>query len=421
MPRKAAGLSAAKVRTASAGRYGDGDGLYLLVRSPEARFWVFRYTRDGRMREMGLGRAGGRNAVSLVEARTRAGDLYRAVKSGVDPLDQRHKAATAAAAAAKAAEAKCIPFRSIVDRYLTAHDASWQNTKHRQQWRNTLETYAFPAIGDLPAEEIETGHITSILEPIWYEKPETASRLRGRLEAVLDYARVMAWRNGENPARWRGHLAMAFPKRSKVQAVEHHAALHWREIGTFMKVLRAQEGLSARALELAILTAARTGEILGARWEEIDLSDAIWTVPAERMKAKKEHRVPLSPASVAVLAGLAPFRDDAAGGWLFPGARRGRPLSNMALLMLLRRMQFDKITAHGFRSTFRDWVAEATVFQADLAEAALAHTLPNKVQAAYQRGDQLAKRRELMAAWATFCARERPENNVVPIPTLATG
>jgi integrase len=418
MPRKAAGLTAAKVRTAAPGRYGDGDGLYLFVRSADARFWVFRYTRQGKMREMGLGRAGGTNAVTLAQARDKAGELHRLVKAGIDPLDKRandEAAAEAAIEAAKAAAARRKTLRTVVDAYLTANEARWKNAKHKQQWRNTLDTYVLPVCGDRAVEDVGTEDVTSVLEPIWNEKPETASRVRGRLEAILDYAKVMSWRDGENPARWRGHLALAFPKRSQVRAVEHHAALPWREIGTFMVGLRSIDSLGARALELTILTAARTGEVLGARWSEIDTEKAVWTIPAERMKAKKEHRVPLSAAALTLLDQVKPLRDDATGGFVFPGARRAKPLSNMALLMLLRRMERDDITTHGFRSTFRDWVAEATTFPGEVAEAALAHTLPSKVQAAYQRGDQLAKRRELMDAWAAFCARVNPDAAVQPI------
>jgi integrase len=418
MPRKAAGLTAAKARTAAPGRYGDGDGLYLFVRSAEARFWVFRYTRHGKMREMGLGRAGGTNAVTLAQARDKAGELHRLVKAGVDPLDKRasdEAAADAAIDAAKAAAARRKTLRQVADAYLTANEARWRNPKHRQQWRNTLDAYVLPVCGDLAVEDLATEDVTSVLEPIWNGKPETASRVRGRLEAILDYAKVMNWRDGENPARWRGHLSLAFPKRSQVRAVAHP----WREIGSFMMALRDVDSLGARALELAILTAGRTGEVLGARWAEIDADKAVWTVPPERMKAKKEHRVPLSSAAVALLEQIKPLRDDAAGGFVFPGARRGKPLSNMALLMLLRRMDRGDITTHGFRSTFRDWVAEGTTFASEVAEAALAHTLPNKVQAAYQRGDQLTKRRELMDAWAAFCARIDPDAAVQPIRAAA--
>lgn len=433
MPRRAAGLTAAKVRTAKPGRHGDGGGLYLLVRSAEARFWVFRYTpRGGKMREIGLGRAGGPGAVALAEARERAADLQRQVKAGVDPLAKREADAASAAAEAVAAEIREKTFRDVAGLFLASHEAAWRNPKHRQQWRNTLDAYAHPHMGDTPVAEVATEHVTAALEPIWREKPETASRVRGRIEAVLDYAAARGWREGENPARWRGHLARVLPARAKLAKVEHHPALPWREAGAFMAALRAREGMAARALELVILTAARTGEALGMRWGEVDLGDGLWTVPAERMKAGREHRVPLPAAATALLRGLntpaGPFptagreRESigtigtiggigvgpSADALVFPGVSPGRPLSNMALLMLLRRMGRGDLTAHGFRSTFRDWAAEATAFPRELAEAALAHTLRDKVEAAYRRGDMLEKRRRLMEAWAAFCERPAP-------------
>lgn len=269
-------------------------------------------------------------------------------------------------------------------------------------------------LGDLPVADVDTGAVMRILEPIWREKAETASRLRGRIESILDYAKARGWRDGENPARWRGHVANMLPKRSKVQPVEHHAALPWREIGGFMAGLADQAGLGALALRFTILTAARTGEAIEARWPEIDMVAGVWTVPAARMKAGREHRVPLSDAALAILREVAPLRDDARGGWIFPGARAGRPLSNMAFLMLLRRMGRGDLTAHGFRSAFRDWAAE-TGQPSDVAEAALAHTLGSKVQAAYQRGDLLERRRRLIADWAGFCTRPSTEGEVVPL------
>ena len=414
MPRKAEPLTAAKVRTAKPGRYGDGAGLYLLVRGPEARFWLFRYTRNGKMREMGLAPASGAAGVSLADARTKARKLHDTVREGFDPLLERDTAREAKAALAKMAEVKRMTFHHVADAYIAAHEASWRNAKHRQQWSNTLDTYAHPTLGDLPVADVDTGAVMKVLEPIWREKAETASRLRGRIESVLDYAKARGWRDGENPARWRGHVANMLPKRSKVQPVEHHPALPWREIGGFMAGLANQNGVGAQALRFTILTGARTSEAIEAQWSEIDMMAGVWTVPAARMKAAREHRVPLSGAALAVLKAVAPLRDDTRGGWVFPGARAGRPLSNMAFLMLLRRMGRGDLTAHGFRSTFRDWAAE-TGQPADVAEAALAHTLGNKVQAAYQRGDLLERRRKLMDAWAAFCIRTEPMGEVVPI------
>jgi len=414
VPRKAEGLTAVKVRTAKPGRYGDGAGLYLLVRGPETRFWLFRYTSEGKMREMGLGTASGPSGVSLADARVKARRLHDTVRDGRDPLLERDAQREAKAALAQMTEIKLITFREVAAAYIAAHEASWRNAKHRQQWSNTLDTYAHPVLGDLPVADVDTGAVMRVLEPIWREKAETASRLRGRIEAVLDYAKARGWRDGENPARWRGHVANMLPKRSKVQPVEHHAALPWREIGVFMADLANQAGLGALALRFTILTAARTSEAIEARWSEIDMTAGVWTVPLSRMKAGREHRVPLSEPALAVLTAVAPLRDDAPGGWVFPGARAGRPLSNMAFLMLLRRMGRGDLTAHGFRSTFRDWAAE-TGQPADVAEAALAHTLGNKVQAAYQRGDLLERRRKLMDTWAEFCARSEPSGEVVPL------
>ena len=419
MPRVAKGLTAAKVRTAGPGRYGDGDGLFLLVRPNLSRFWVFRYRMGGRMREMGLGRAGeGQGDRPLSQAREAAAPLWRQVKQGTDPLIHREAETAAVKAAAQDAATRAVTFRDVAGFYLAAHEAGWRNTKHRAQWANTLDTYAYPHMGDLPVGTVGTEHVLAALEPIWREKPETASRVRGRIEAVLDYAKVRGWRSGENPARWRGHLDHLLPARSKVAAIEHHAALPWAEIGGFMAALRTRDGIAARALEFAILTATRTAEALGARWNEIDMQAATWIIPAERMKAKREHRVPLSAPALALLGEMAKLRttDDPAAV-VFPGAQAGRPLSNMALLMTLRRMKRGDLTAHGFRSSFRDWVSEATGYPREVAEAALAHVVGDKTQAAYARGDLFEKRRRLMDEWAAFCDRTAPASgeNVVTL------
>ena len=414
------GLTAQKVNKARVGRYCDGNGLYLLVRDNGTRFWIFRYSRAGRHREMGLGRAGAdRAAVPLSEARDKAAALYRLVRAGVDPLEQRSAEAAAAKAAAQSAAARAITFRAVARFYLDAHEAGWRNGKHRQQWQNSLDTYAIPHMGDLPVADVGTAHVLAALEPLWTRKPETASRVRGRIEAVLDYARTREWRNGENPARWRGHLDNLLPKRSRVAAVEHHAALPWRETGAFMAALAKQPGVAALALRFTILTAARTGEVIGARWGEIDQQGAVWTVPGDRMKAGREHRVPLSEVALEVLWEVAPLRQSA-DDVVFPGQRKGCPLSNMAMAVLLRRMKRDDLTVHGFRSTFRDWVAEATGYQREVAEAALAHALADKTEAAYQRGDLFTKRRRLMDDWASFCSNpSAPTGEVVPMRRAA--
>lgn len=414
MPRVAKGLTAAGVRTAKPGRYGDGKRLYLLVRPNGSRFWLFRYVLNGHMREMGLGSA---SEVSLADARDRAEELSKKVRTGIDPLAERTTETAAAKAAAQEEAAQAITFRTVAGFYLGAHEAGWRNPKHRAQWASTLETYVYPVMGDLPAGAIDTNHVMTALTPIWQVKPETASRVRGRIESVLDYAKVRGWRAGENPARWRGHLDHLLPSRSKVAAVAHHAALPWREIGAFMVALRAREGIAARALEFAILTAARTGEALGATWGEVNMAEAVWTIPGARMKAGKEHRVPLSAPVLALLGEMATIRaTDDPGAPVFPGADPTRPLSNMALLMLLRRMGRGDLTAHGFRSSFRDWVSETTGYAGEVAEAALAHVVANQVEAAYRRGDLFEKRRRLMDEWAEFSARSVPATgDVVPL------
>jgi integrase len=282
---------------------------------------------------------------------------------------------------------------------MAAHEAGWRNPKHRWQWSASLASYVYPHFGDLLVQAVDVGLVMRAVGPIWNTKSETASRVRGRIESVLDWATARGYRQGDNPARWRGHLENLLPKRSKVARVEHHAALPYPEIAGFMAGLRQQEGVAARALEFLILTAARTSEVIGAKWGEFNLAERLWTVPGERMKSGKEHRVPLSDAALAILG--APGEP---AQCVFPGGKAGSALSNMALLMTLRRMGHADLTAHGFRSTFRDWAAERTNFPAEVAEMALAHTVGDKVEAAYRRGDLFQKRRQIMQAWARFCA-----------------
>lgn len=388
----------------------------MLVRTPETAFWVYRYTRAGRMREMGLGRARGTNAVTLAEAREAAGKLFRAVRAGRDPLDDKLADAARTVAEAQDAAIRRVTFQEVAESYISANSAAWRNPKHRKQWGTTLETYVYPVIGSLPVADVATVHLLAILEPIWRAKPETAARVRGRIEAVLTAATVKGLRTGSNPAAWRGHLAEILPARADVAPVEHHAALPWREIGTFMAALRHQSGMGARALEFAILTAARTGEVLRATWAEIDMAAGLWTIPAARMKARREHRVPLSPQALAVLREAAGARTtDSPDEPVFPGGRPGKGLSDMALTMVLRRMKRTDLTVHGFRSVFRDWAAEQTTFPAEVAEMALAHAVGDRVEAAYRRGDLMDKRKRLMADWASFCARMPATGAVVPI------
>jgi integrase len=403
-------LTAPTVKNAKPGRYGDGGGLFLLVKATGQRSWLFRYKMAGKVRDMGLGRASSGPAhVRLAEARDKAAAALKLVKAGIDPLAERERLAAEALAKEQAAKVQGMTFKAVAAEYIDAHEASWRNEKHRAQWRSTLKTYADPHMGDLPIAAVATDHVMAALQPIWREKPETASRVRGRIEAVLDYAQARGWRGLENPARWRGHVAKMLPERSKVAQVQHHAAIAWKDVAGFVGSLRSRDATAARALEFTILTAARTSEVLGARWAEVDRKAAIWTVPGARMKAGREHRVPLSAAAVTVLDGMAKLRpdDDTHGAaYIFPGNRDGRPLSQMAMLMLLRRMKRDDLTAHGFRSTFRDWCAEATTFPHEMAEIALAHTVGDKVEAAYRRGDMIEKRRVMMDAWATFCAAD---------------
>jgi integrase len=415
MPRRAKGLTAAQVeRGTKPGRYGDGAGLYLLVRSREAKFWLFRYTRCGQMREMGLGAATGRTAVSLSKARARARDLHAAVREGRDPLAERKAEKAKAEADAVKSNADAVTFAQVADMFLAAHERGWRNPKHRQQWRNTLRDYVQPQIGALPVGSVDTGAVMKIIGPLWREKTETASRLRGRIESILDYAKASGWREGENPARWRGHLDHLLPARAKVQRVQHHAALHWREIGAFVQRLRQQSGVGARCVEFLILTAARSGEVRGARWNEIDLAHAVWTIPAERMKASREHRVPLSDRGVAVVREMAQLGTD---GFVFPGLKDASPLSDVALAKAVDAACGSQATVHGFRSTFRDWCAEARNYPREIAEAALAHVLKDKTEAAYQRGDLLDKRRQLMSDWAAFCGKPMTAGGVVSLRT----
>jgi integrase len=404
-------------RAKEPGMYGDGGGLYLRVTEDGAKNWVFRFMLGGRPRWMGLGPLA---LYGLQEARGKALDARRLRHEGIDPIETRR----ANRLRERLETAKAMTLKQCAESYIASHRAGWRNAKHAAQWEATLATYVYPAIGALPVQAIDTGLVCKVLEPIWTAKPETAGRVRGRVEAILDWAKARDYRAGENPARWRGHLDKLLPARSKVAKVEHHAALPFAELPDFMGRLRAQEGVAARALEFAILTAARTGETIGARWSEIKLADKIWTIPAERMKAGKEHRIPLSLRALAILEGMRALRLEgdqpaASDEFVFRGGKVGKPLSNMAFLMLLRRMERDDLTAHGFRSSFRDWASERTGFPAEVAEMALAHAVGDKVEAAYRRGDLFDKRRRLMDAWANFCAK--PPVNGAVLPLRASG
>ncbi len=404
MPKKAKEMTALAVsKLKEDGRYAVGgvDGLHLRI-AGGSRAWILRLVvpvnddgeRDPSSRRADIG-LGGYPDVPLAEARERARELRRKAREGIDPVAERRR--VKALQARRVEQAKT--FADCAKAYLVSHCVSWKNAKHGQQWASTLETYAYPKIGRCPVADVDTTAILGILEPIWSTKTETASRVRGRIESVLDWAAVRGYRQGENPARWKGHLDKLLPARSKVRKVEHHPALPYADMAGFMAELAGRAGIAARALEFGILTAARSGEVRGARWEEFDLDARTWTIPADRMKAGKEHRVPLSTRAVALLQSL----PKVTGSAVVFTAPRGGKLSDMTLTAVLRRMGSKDVTQHGFRSTFRDWAGETTAFPREVIEHALAHQLRDKVEAAYQRGDLLRKRVELMQAWADYC------------------
>jgi len=396
MGRKATELNALAVsRLTKPGLHfvGGVAGLALLVTETGARSWILRKMIAGKRRDMGLG---GYPDVTLAGAREKAREMRSLVEMGIDPIEDRR----AKMAALAASRAKAMTFDECVTAYIKAHGDGWKNAKHRQQWQNTLDTYASPTIGAVDVALIDTGLVLKCLD-IWKDKTETASRVRGRIESVLNWATTRGYRHGENPARWRGHLDQLLVKPSKIQKVEHHAALPYAEIGPFMAALKEKEGMGARALEFAILTAARSGEVRGATWQEIDLQAATWTIPAERMKAGKEHRIPLSKPALDLLNNLPRIEGE---GLVFVGAKKNKPLSDMSLTAVLRRMDRGDLTAHGFRSSFRDWAAEKTAYPPEVVEMALAHAIKNAVEAAYRRGDLLEKRARLMADWAIHCS-----------------
>ena len=393
MARRQHTLSARTVATLTKpGRHSDGGGLYLNITASGARSWVFMWKADGKRREMGLGPL---RDVPLAKARERAAEVRQKLSDGVDPIAARDKP-------------KVMTFGEAADALIGSMSSSWRNEKHCAQWKMTLTVYCEP-LRPTPVTEIGTEDVLKVLQPLWMAKPETASRLRGRIERVLDFARARGHGPGENPARWRGHLDAVLPKRAKLTR-GHHKAMPFDEVPTFVAALRERDGIAPRALEFAILTAARSGEVFGALWEEFDLEARVWTVPAHRMKAGREHRVPLSGRAVEILKEMEQKR---LSDLVFPGVKAGRPLSVMALEMVLRRMKLD-VTVHGFRSAFRDWTGERTHFPREVAEAALAHLVGDAVERAYRRGDALEKRRKLMDAWANFLG-QKTLNNVVPL------
>ncbi|MCB4788221.1 integrase arm-type DNA-binding domain-containing protein [Delftia sp. Lp-1] len=393
MSRKATELGAlavSRLREPGLHAVGGVSGLYLQVTSSGARSWILRATVGGKRRDMGLG---GFPDVTLAFARDKAREARSKIEQGLDPILERERALSLL----RAEQAKSMTFEAACQALIDAKSDEWRNPKHRAQWAASLATYAYPTIGKLQVGDVGQAHILSILQPIWKDKTETATRLRGRIEQVLDWARVRGFREGENPARWRGHLDKLLPAPTKIARVVHHKALPIDAMPGFLAQLRQRKGLSARALEFLVLTAARSGEVRGATWQEIDMEAAVWTVPAERMKAQKEHRVPLSPQALALLASMPRLEGN---DLVFP-APRGGQLSDMTLTNLMRRMELEAVP-HGMRSTFRDWAAERTHFPREVAEMALAHTIGNAVEAAYRRGDLFTKRAEMMTAWSDF-------------------
>ena len=397
-------LSVGRLKAPGLHYVGEVAGLALRVSSTGAKSWILRVTIAGKRCDMGLG---GYPDATMGDARRRARELREQIDNGGDPIRERQEAR----AVLLASRRKALTFAQCVDAYLQAHGDGWRNPKHRQQWRNTLADYAGPILGALDVAQIDTGHVLKVLQPIWSEKTETASRLRGRIESVLSWATTAGYRTGDNPARWRGHLQNLLAMPTKIQKTEHFPALAYREMGEFMANLATRAGTGARALEFTILTAARSGEVRGATWAEIDMGAALWSIPGERMKAGKAHVVPLSDAALELLRAL-----PRTGELIFPGAVAGRPLSDMSLTAVLRRMERGDLTVHGFRSTFRDWAAEQTAYPSEVVEMALAHAIGNKVEAAYRRGDLLDKRRRLMADWAKFCGTvATATDNVLPL------
>jgi len=382
-------LTARKIETAKPGKYSDGGNLYLIVSPTGARKWVLRFTWRGKAREMGLGTPA---TVSLADARERAANARRMIGQGLDPINERKRTGG-------------VPtFGEMADQVREALSVGFRNEKHRAQWKATLATYAAP-LSDKPIDAILTDDVLAVLKPIWTTKSVTASRVRGRIEKVLDAAKAKGYRQGENPARWRGHLDHLLPKQSKLTR-SHHAAMPYEHVAAFIGRLRESDSLAAQALELTILTAARSGEILGMGWSEVDLDKKIWTVPANRMKAGREHRVPLSERAVAILRQLADIKT---GDFVYPGQRKNRRLSNMAIFMMLRRMKAD-VTVHGFRSSFRDWAGNESHFPREVVETALAHVVGDAAEQAYRRSDALEKRRKLMEAWASYCEPKANSN-----------
>jgi integrase len=397
------GLTVKEVEAAGPGLTLDGDGLYLQVGQNGNRSWIYRYALNGRTRDMGLGST---KAITLKRARELAAEARTLRAQGIDPIEDRKARRIQLAIEAT----KFVSFAEAAERFIASHEAGWRNPKHRQQWRNTLSTYVYPTLDKLPVQAIDTAIIMRIIEPLWRTKPETASRVRGRIEQIIDWSKTMGLRSGENPARWKGHLDNLLPAKTKVRTVTHHASVPYRELPVLMAELRARESASARALEFLILAAARTTEVIEARWSEFNPKDALWTIPKERMKAGRPHIVPLSKRALEIITGLPAGQPDA-HVWGLSGAA----LSKM--LALLGRSE----TVHGFRSTFKTWSSERTTFRDAVSEACLAHIEGDKVKAAYDRATFEQHRRELMELWSQYCASTPIDdsNKVVPLRASA--
>ena len=399
-------LSALKVaRAKQPGMYADGGGLYLRVAEGGSKQWVFRYAAGTRDRDMGLGPV---HTLTLPEAREKAREARLLRLDGIDPIEAKR----ARIAALRAADARAMTFKQCAEGFIKDNEASWTSARHRQEWVGSLVRLVYPTLGSLPVAAIDTPLVLKVLKPIWEKTPETASRVRGRIDNVLGWATVHHYRAGDNPARWGGLLEHALPARSKIAKVEHHAALPYAEIGAFVAKLRGDSGVAAACLQFITLTAARLDEARSSTWDEIDLANRIWVVPARRMKADKEHRVPLSDGTVAILEQMQVIRQS---DYVFPGRLEGRPIGDNTIWRLAKEAAGSDITIHGLRSSFRDWAAERTSFPREVAEMALAHAIPNAVEAAYRRGDLFDKRRKLMQAWADFCAKPSHRGEVVVI------
>ena len=398
-------LSNLKVeRAKEPGLYADGGGLYLRVAEGGSKQWVYRYTTNGHNRDMGLGPL---RLLTLAEARERARAAGKLRLDNIDPI--AHKRAQRGAALVAAAGA--MTFKQCAEGYIRDNEKKWTHPKHRKDWERTLVRFVFPTLGNLPVASIDTPLVLQVIKPIWEKRPETASRVRGRIEAVLGWATVHHYRTGDNPARWRQHLEHALPSRQEIDPVEHHPAMPYTQVAGFVQALRKDTSVAARALELLTLTGTRLSETLDATWREIDLDACTWTIAAARMKTGKDHTVPLSTAAIAVLKAMHAVRQS---DFVFPGFKRGQPIRGDALRKLIKRLAGDDVTVHGMRSAFRDWAAERTNFPREVAEMVLAHAIPDAVEAAYRRGDLFEKRRRLMDAWAAFCeARPQPKGATV--------